>query len=194
MSTNKNYVTAKVLLAILLAITGVLAIAMEKPIQEMKKTKVQRVTMVLPEAPEPVGAYEAVVIRNGIGMVSGQFPITNGSLAYKGKVGETLTVEDAQRAAELTALNVLSQIKQATNGFLHFAGLIRIEGYVASVDGFTNQAEVLNGASNVFNQYLGEKGTHARAAFSVSQLPLNSPVKLTVTFAVTENEFVLAAD
>lgn len=76
-----------------------------------------------------------------------------------------------------------AQISDLTNGFKKFDGLIRIKGYVTSAPDFTDQATVLNAASKLFTKYLGEKGRHARAAFSVTQLPLNSPLELTVTFA-----------
>ncbi len=137
----------------------------------------------LPNAPNPVGAYEAGVIRRGIGFVSGQFPIRDGLLVYKGKVGSELTKEQAYHATEIAALNVLSQIHQLTNGFQNLDGLLRLEGYIASASGFLEQPEVLDTASKLFKNYLGEKGRHARTAFSVFQLPMDSPVELCVTFA-----------
>ena len=125
-----------------------------------------------------------MVIRNGVGCVSGQLPIRNGVLVYVGRVGDELSIEEAMRAAELASLNVLAQIKGSTNGWRSFAGLLRVDGYVASARGFANQPEILDHASQLLTQILGDRGTHARAAFSVEQLPLNAPVKLVVTFAV----------
>lgn len=142
----------------------------------------------LPVAPTPVGAYEAGVIRNGIGFVSGQFPLQDGKLAYKGKVGLDLTREEGFAATEIAARNVLAQIHRLTDGFEQLEGLLRLEGYVASAPGFVEQPEVLDAASDVFKEHLGEKGRHARTAFSVSELPLNSPVELCVSFAVKSNE------
>lgn len=137
----------------------------------------------LPKAPTPVGAYETGIIRQGIGFVSGQFPIRKGKLAYTGRVGDELSQEQAYEATEIAALNVLSQIQNLTDGFKYFGGLLRLDGYIASAPGFLDQPAVLDAASLLFRRYLGERGRHARAAFSVSQLPLNSPVELCVTFA-----------
>ncbi len=137
----------------------------------------------LPEPPSPAGDYQPVVIRNGIGFVSGQVPMKNGVLVYKGRVGEQLTVEEAAKAAELAALNVLAHIARATDEWRTFGGLLRVDGYVASARGFANQPEILDGASRLFNSVLGPSGQHARSAFSVQQLPLNAAVELLATFA-----------
>ena len=141
----------------------------------------------LPSAPKPIGAYDAGVIRQGIGFVSGQFPLKDNVLAYTGKVGIDLSIEQAHKATELAALNVLSQIHELTDGFKQLDGILRLEGYIASAPGFLEQPSVLNAASSLFKQYLGEKGRHARTVFSVDQLPLNSPVELCVTFATVKN-------
>ncbi len=138
----------------------------------------------LPCAPSPAGSYESVVIRNGVGYVSGQLPLRDGVLAYAGRVGDELSLEDAMRAAELATLNVLAQIKCSTNQWRSFARLLRLEGYVASARGFANQPEILDRVSRLLSQVLGDRGAHARAAFSVEQLPLNASVELVVTFAV----------
>ncbi len=138
----------------------------------------------LPCPPPPAGNYEPVVIRRSIGYVSGQLPIRNGVLAYSGRVGDELSVEEAMQAAELAAINVLAQIECSSNGWHSFAGLLRMEGYIASVRGFANQPEILDRASRLLVDVLGKRGAHARAAFSVEQLPLNASVELVVSFAV----------
>lgn len=138
---------------------------------------------VLPQPPGPVGAYEAVVIRHGIGFVSGQFPLRDGRLVCAGRVGSELTVEAGREACRLAALNVLAQIGPATDDFAGLDGLLRLDGYVASAEGFAGQAGVLDAASECFAEFLGERGRHARSAFAVPMLPLNAPVELVVTFA-----------
>ena len=82
------------------------------------------------------------------------------------------------------AINVLAQIECSSNGWHSFAGLLRMEGYIASARGFANQPEILDRASRLFVDVLGKPGAHARAAFSVEQLPLNASVERVVTFAV----------
>ncbi|QKG69791.1 RidA family protein [Pseudomonas sp. B14-6] len=140
----------------------------------------------LPQAPKPVGSYRAVVIRNGIGAVSGQFPLVGGKLLHPGAVGFHLSEADGYAAARAAALNVISQIETALGGFQRFGGLLRVEGYVASAPGFIAQPHVLDGASELFVSVFGESlGRHSRTAFSVTQLPLGASVELAVTFAVT---------
>ena len=137
----------------------------------------------LPDPPSPAGDYQPVMIRKGLGFVSGQVPVRDGRLLFTGRVGIELTPEQGRAAAEIAALNVLAQIDKALPSWDQFGGLLRVEGFVASASGFTNQPEILDGASRLFAEALGELGQHSRAAFSVEQLPLNASVELVVTFA-----------
>lgn len=137
----------------------------------------------LPAPPAPVGGYAAVVVRHGIGFVSGQFPIRDGALAFKGRVGLELTPDQGMEACKIAALNVLAQIHAATDGFASLDGLLRLDGHVASADGFDAQPAILDAASGILTDYLGDKGTHARAAFAHRRLPLDAAVELCVTFA-----------
>jgi enamine deaminase RidA (YjgF/YER057c/UK114 family) len=143
-----------------------------------------RLSVRLPAAPAPVGNYRRGMIRNGIGVLSGQFPVRDGKAIYTGLVGKDLSLEDGQAAAFAAGLNVLAQIKALLGSVERFEGLLRVDGFVASAPDFTQQAAVLNGASDLFVQVLGERGAHARSAMGVSCLPLNTPVELVVTFAV----------
>jgi enamine deaminase RidA (YjgF/YER057c/UK114 family) len=139
----------------------------------------------LPVPPEPIGAYERGVIRNGIGFVSGQLPLVDGALIHPGRVGIELSEEQGAEAAKVAAMNVLAQIDRMLDGnWSRFAGLLRLDGYVASAENWLRQPTVLNAASEVFVQLLGDKGRHARAAFNVPRLPLNAAVELAVNFAV----------
>ncbi|MXI45796.1 RidA family protein [Pseudomonas moraviensis] len=142
----------------------------------------------LPEPPKPVGSYSAVMIRNGIGAVSGQFPLVNSKLFHPGVVGFHISEADGYAAARAAALNVISQIETALGGFQRFGGLLRLEGYVASAQDFLAQPHVLDGASELFVSVFGQSlGSHSRTAFSVTQLPLGASVELAVTFAVTND-------
>ncbi len=136
----------------------------------------------LPDPPPPAGDYQPVMIRGGLGFVSGQVPVRDGRLVFTGRVGVELTPEQGKAAAELAALNVLAQIDKALPSWDQFGGLLRVEGFVASASGFIDQPEILDGASRLFTEVLGERGQHSRAALSVEQLPLNAPVELVVTF------------
>lgn len=139
----------------------------------------------LPAAPDPVGSYVPGVVQNGTGWLSGQFPMVNGELSVTGRVGLDLDADEGTEAARVAALNVLAQMNRLLNGRLP-RRLLRVDGYVASAPDFTDQPDVLDGASDLFVGVLGERGTHARTAFAVPQLPLNATVELVVTFAVEE--------
>lgn len=143
--------------------------------------------MKLPIAPKPVGEYKAVMIRNNLGFVSGQFPLENGQLLYSGRIGKELSYAQALKAMELTAYNVLAQISEATNHFKNLGGLLRLEGHLACMKSFNQQIDVLNVASKIFNQHLGEKGHHSRTLFTHEKLPLNSPIELCVNFSLHIN-------
>jgi len=138
----------------------------------------------LPDAPRPVGNYRAAVISNELLFISGQLPMSGGELKYRGRVGVELTEAAGGEAAQLAALNVLAQIKAALGGFDRLVSLVRVEGFVSSAPGWTNQPRVLDHASNLFAAVLGERGVHARSAIGTSQLPLNAAVELVVTAAV----------
>ena len=135
----------------------------------------------LPEAPRPVGSYRAAVIANGLLFVSGQLSLVEGGPKFYGRVGAELSEAVGGEAARLAALNVLAQIKAALGSFNRLVSLGRVEGYVSSEPGWTNQPRVLDHASNLFRAVLGDRGIHSRSALAVPQLPLNASVELVVT-------------
>ncbi|MEL6372932.1 MAG: RidA family protein [Pseudomonadota bacterium] len=140
--------------------------------------------IMLPEPPLPAGRYAAVVVRQGIGFVSGQFPIQNGRIAFQGRVGLELTLDEGSEACRVAALNVLAQISSVTDGFSNLDGILRLDGYIASADHFQSQPIVLDAASELFEEVLSNAGRHARGAFAVPRLPLNAAVELCVSFAL----------
>ncbi len=142
--------------------------------------KLEELGLSLPTPPQPLGAYTAVSEAGDLLFISGQVPLRDGKMMYTGKVGDTQTLEEGQQAAQLTALNVLAQIRKHLGGFDRLDHIVRVEGHVSCVDGFYAQPAVLDGASDLFAQVLGEKAGHARSAFSHSQLPANATVVLVV--------------
>lgn len=138
----------------------------------------------LPEAPRPAGNYAPWILRGGLLFLSGQFPIENGQLRYVGRVGAELTEDQGRDAARLAGLNVLAQIRAALGGFERLVTLLRVEGHVASAPGWNSAPKVLDGASDLLVQVLGDRGRHARTAFTPPQLPLDLAIELVVTAAV----------
>jgi enamine deaminase RidA (YjgF/YER057c/UK114 family) len=136
--------------------------------------------LALPPAPQPLGAYRAVVQSGALLFLSGQLPIRDGAVVHRGAVGATLTVEEGRAAAGLCALNALAQIHRFLGGFERLKQIARVDGYVASAPGNFDQPKVLDGASDLFAQVLAERAGHARTAFAVPQLPANAAVELAV--------------
>jgi len=138
----------------------------------------------LPEPAAPVGAYVPYKRIGDTIWTSGQIPMRDGKLLYEGKVGAELTLEQAQECARLATVNALAWLSYATNGFEGVQGVLRMNGYVASAEGFFDQAKVLNAASELLGQVFGPDGKHTRVAVGVPMLPLDSPVELDLVFQV----------
>jgi enamine deaminase RidA (YjgF/YER057c/UK114 family) len=136
----------------------------------------------LPTAPTPLGYYDRGVVFRDVGFLSGQLPLRDGRLAFAGRVGAELNEAQAQAAARLAALNTLAQIRALLGSFTRFERLIRVDGYVAGADGRLDAPRVLDAASALFLDVLGERGRHARSAFVVARLPLDAPIELVVVF------------
>jgi len=134
----------------------------------------------LPVPPDPLGAYVPAVVSGHMLYISGQLPLWDGNLAYKGKVGGQVTEEEAYQAARIASINALSVIGKQLGGFDKLKRIIKLTGYVASAQGFNSQAGVVNGASDFFFEVLGEAGRHARVAVGVSELPADSPVEIEI--------------
>ena len=132
----------------------------------------------LPEVATPLGSYRPSVVSGNYIYVSGQLPMRDGELLYKGKVDSEISLEDAVEAARICAVNSLAILKNETGDLDKVARIVKVTGYVASSDGFYKQADVINGASNLYYEVFGEAGVHARAAVGVYHLPLNSPVEV----------------
>jgi enamine deaminase RidA (YjgF/YER057c/UK114 family) len=139
----------------------------------------------IPAAASPVGNYVAWVRTGNLVFVSGQIPLVGGELTCKGRVGETVSLEEAQKAARTCALNLVAQVKAACEGDLdRVTRVVKICGFVNSTADFVQQANVLNGASDLMVQVFGEAGKHARAAVSCPTLPLGAAVEVDAVFEV----------
>jgi len=149
--------------------------------------RLARLGLELPAAPAPLGRYERGVVSAGVAFLSGQLPVRDGRLAFAGRVGAELTEAQAQEGARLAALNALAQIRALLGSFSRFERLLRVDGYVAAADGWLDAPRVLDAASALFVDVLGERGRHARAAFLVPRLPLDAPIELVVTFGARDS-------
>ena len=145
----------------------------------------KKLNIILPPAPNPVGAYLAYRQSKNLIFISGQISIKADGNLIKGKVGADLTLEEGQEAAKICAINILSQIKAACGGNLNkIKGCIKITGFVNSNDSFIDQPKVINAASELLVKIFEEDGKHSRAAVSVNSLPLGAAVEIEAIFDI----------
>ncbi|MDK4702416.1 MULTISPECIES: RidA family protein [unclassified Rhizobium] len=141
--------------------------------------RLKELGIVLPQAAAPAANYVPYVISGNLLYLSGQLPMENGKIGVTGHLGKDVDVAAGQRAAELCAINILAQAKAALGGDLgRIKRLIKLNGFVASTPDFVEQHLVINGASNLLANVLGEAGKHARAAVGMAALPLNAAVEI----------------
>jgi enamine deaminase RidA (YjgF/YER057c/UK114 family) len=139
----------------------------------------------LPEAPVPVAAYVPCVRTGNLLFVSGQLPITGKSLLAAGPIPTKIPVDQAQQAAAQCVLNALAIAKAELGGDLSgLVRVVRVGVFVQSDDGFKDQSIVANGASELLQKLLGERGKHARVAVGVNALPMNASVEAEFLFEV----------
>jgi enamine deaminase RidA (YjgF/YER057c/UK114 family) len=135
--------------------------------------------LTLPAVVPPLAAYVPAVQSGNYVYVSGQLPMVDGKLPQTGKVGAEVSTEEAAGLARICALNALAAIESLV-GLGRLVKIVKVTGFVASAPGFTGQPAVINGASNLFGEVLGEQGRHARSAVGVAELPLGAPVEVEV--------------
>ncbi|MBK5204755.1 MAG: RidA family protein [Polaromonas sp.] len=133
----------------------------------------------LPAINPPQGSYLPFTLANNLIFVSGQGPRRAGELIYRGTVGADLSMEEAQEAAKLCALNILAQLQAACCGELdRIARVLRLAGLVRCTADFTDQAKVLNAASDLICLVLDTAGPHARIAAGTNALPSGMAVEI----------------
>jgi enamine deaminase RidA (YjgF/YER057c/UK114 family) len=148
--------------------------------------KLRELGLTLPAVAKPVGAYVPSLRYADTIMLSGQIPVADGEMKYAGKVGgaDGRSLEEAQAAARLCALNAIAAAAEAAGGVDNLKRVLKVVVYVASNPGFTDQHKVANGASDFLAAVFGDAGKHARAAVGVAELPLNATVEVDVLFGV----------
>lgn len=151
----------------------------------------QRLTQLgvqLPGPGAPGGNYVPFVQVGVLLYMAGQVCRSEGKMAYVGKVGRDLSVEDGQKAARLCALNLLAQLKVACNGDLdRVERCVRLGGFVNCGPDFLEQPKVVNGASDLMVEVFGEAGKHARTAVGVAALPMDSAVEVEAVFQLRDS-------
>jgi enamine deaminase RidA (YjgF/YER057c/UK114 family) len=134
--------------------------------------------LTLPEVARPLAAYVPAVRTGSYVYVSGQLPMVNGELPATGKVGAEVDVAQAKALARVCALNALAAAAAAAGGLAAITRIVKVTGFVASASDFTDQPLVVNGASELLVEVLGDAGRHARSAVGVAVLPRDTPVEV----------------
>jgi len=145
--------------------------------------KIKELKIHLPKAADPVGSYVASKISGKFLFISGQISMDEKGNLIKGKLGKDLDVDSGYKAAERCALSIVAQVKKACdNDLSKIKSCIKLTGFVNSINEFTEQPKVINGASDTIVKIFGHKGMHARAAVSVNSLPLGVSVEVDAVF------------
>jgi len=142
--------------------------------------RLEELGLTLPEAATPVANYVPAVQAGNLLFVSGHGPGTGEGKLYKGKVGKDLSWEDGYESAKLTALSLLSTIKNTIGDLDKVKQFVKLTGFVNCTEDYLDQPKVVNGASDLFVEVFGDKGKHARAAVGMQQLPGGIPVEIEV--------------
>ena len=147
--------------------------------------KIEQLGLILPAPKSAVANYLPYTQTGNLLLISGQGPVTASGDAIKGRLGETIEIEDGQRAAQLAALNLLSQVKLALNGdWSRFGRCLRLCGFVNSTPNFTHHPAIINGASDLMVELFGDNGRHSRSAVGVTSLPMGWAVEIDAIFEV----------
>ncbi len=138
----------------------------------------------LPEAPAPAANYVPYVQIGDIVYVSGQISM-NAEGMVCGKLGADMTVDEGAAAAKLCAIGLLAQARAACGGDLdRLVRVVKLTGFVNSTSDFTDQPQVINGASDFLAEALGDAGRHARSAVSAASLPFGVAVEIEGIFQI----------
>ncbi len=140
----------------------------------------------IPTATAPAANYVPYVRTGNLVFVSGQVPVVDGKLTYQGKVGQDFTTDEGKACARVCGLNILSQVKDACGGDLDkVVRCVKLSGFVNCIDGFGEQPQVVNGASDLMVEIFGDKGRHARFAVGTNALPMNVAVEIDAVFEIS---------
>jgi enamine deaminase RidA (YjgF/YER057c/UK114 family) len=161
---------------------------LENAMSGLREARLIQRGLIIPTAPVPAANYVPFKLSGNILYVAGQVPRLNGKSAFIGILGRDISLEDAQRAARLCCLNILSQIKAAIGDLDEVCSVIRLVGYVASTSDFVEQHLVMDGASDLMVEVFGDAGKHARTSVGVAALPQGVPVEVEATIEITVQE------
>jgi enamine deaminase RidA (YjgF/YER057c/UK114 family) len=140
---------------------------------------IKRLGLIIPEPASAVANYIPSKIIENIMYISGQAPVKNGEIVYKGKIGDKLSVEEGIKAAELCCINIIAHLKKSIdNDWDKLDSFIKLGGFVNCNHDFIDQPKIINGASDLLVNIFGDKGRHTRFAVGSNSLPLDIAVEI----------------
>ena len=140
--------------------------------------RIEELGITLPLSSPPKAMYIPVCRTGNLLFVAGQIPSVNGEILHPGHVGEEITLEEGQEAARACIINMLSAIRGEIGDLDKVVRFVKVQAFVSSKTGFTQQHIVVNAASQLLYDIFGEPGRHARTAVGVNQLPMDAPVEI----------------
>lgn len=147
--------------------------------------KLKELNITLPDVPKAVANYVGYKVVGNMVVISGQLPFKDGAILHPGHLGDYVSLDQGIEAARQCAVNILAQLKAAVDGdWSRVRQCVRLGGFVASTPDFTKHPLVVNGASDLIAEILGESGRHARAAVGVAALPLGASVEVEALFEI----------
>jgi enamine deaminase RidA (YjgF/YER057c/UK114 family) len=147
--------------------------------------KLAELGITLPSPTAPIANYVPYVVAGDLVVVSGQLPLLDGKVAYTGKLGASVSVEQGQAAARQCFINVLLQLRAACGGDLdRVRRVVRLGGFISCPPDFTQHATVMNGASDLAVAVFGDAGRHARTTIGVPCLPVDAAVEVEGLFQI----------
>ncbi|MCG8544655.1 MAG: RidA family protein [Alphaproteobacteria bacterium] len=142
------------------------------------EARLEELNIELPNAASPAANYVPFVITGNQLWVAGQVPFWNGEITHRGKVGDTLSVDDGAASARICGLNIIAQAKSALGDLDRVVRFVKLGGFVNATPDFTDHPKVINGASDLIVEVFGDAGKHARFALGASGLPLNAATEV----------------
>lgn len=148
--------------------------------------RLDELNITLPTPAPAVGNYVPALVEGNLLIISGQLPFDEkGNLVAKGIVGENLSLEDGAKAAHYCCINILAQAAHILGGDLsRIKRCVKLGGFVASTPNFSDHPKIINGASDLMVNILGDIGKHTRIAVGVASLPLGAAVEIDAQFII----------
>ncbi len=142
--------------------------------------------LALEEAAAPLANYVPAVVRPPFLFTSGASCFVSGKPRYLGKIGRDLSLDQGIDAARLTVLSLLAKIRDALGGLERMERIIRLTGYLNCLPDFTEHSKVMDGASDLLVELMGESGRHARTVLGLASLPLDLPLEIDMVVSIRD--------